>query len=168
MRLSFMAVAIAVAAGCTSNSTQSKTDTAAVVTQAGGDVASVKSTIEAANARFLAALEKGDTATALQNYAPDALVMMPNAAPSQGHDAIGKALGVWVTQATIKDGKATTLDVIVNGDLALETGRYVMTLVPKGGKAMTDSGKYLTAWKRQPDGNWKIIRDINNSDLPAK
>ena len=31
-----------------------------------------------------------------------------------------------------------------------------------------DKGKYLTVWKHQPDGTWKIVRDINNSDLPAK
>jgi ketosteroid isomerase-like protein len=34
---------------------------------------------------------------------------------------------------------------------------------------MHDVGKYLVVWRKQPDGSYKIIRDIANSDLsPAK
>lgn len=36
-----------------------------------------------------------------------------------------------------------------------------------GGKATLDKGKFLTVWKKQADGSWKIIRDMYNSDLPA-
>jgi hypothetical protein len=44
------------------------------------------------------------------------------------------------------------------------------TLVPKTaqGEEMTTKGKYLTVWKQQADGSWKIVRDINNSDEPPK
>jgi len=31
-----------------------------------------------------------------------------------------------------------------------------------------DELKYLTVWQRDSAGAWRIIRDINNSDLPAK
>jgi ketosteroid isomerase-like protein len=33
---------------------------------------------------------------------------------------------------------------------------------------MPDSGKYLTVWQKQADGGWKIIRDINNTDIAPK
>jgi ketosteroid isomerase-like protein len=49
----------------------------------------------------------------------------------------------------------------------VETGTFEWTLAPKNGLAAKDKGKYLTVWKRQMDGTWKIVRDINNSDLPA-
>jgi len=39
-----------------------------------------------------------------------------------------------------------------------------VTVTPKGGKLTHDKGKYLTVWKKQADGSWKIYRDINNSD----
>jgi ketosteroid isomerase-like protein len=68
----------------------------------------------------------------------------------------------------LKDMKATTDDLILNGDIAVESGSYEMTLQPKGGKQFVDKGKYLTVWKRQTDGSWKIVRDINNTNLPAK
>jgi ketosteroid isomerase-like protein len=35
-----------------------------------------------------------------------------------------------------------------------------------GGKPVTDKGKYVVIYKRQPDGKWKIVLDTGNSDLP--
>jgi ketosteroid isomerase-like protein len=61
--------------------------------------------------------------------------------------------------------------VTLGGDLAVETGAFSMTTTMKNGKPITEQGKYLTVWKRQTDGAWKIIRDINNADpvtTPAK
>jgi ketosteroid isomerase-like protein len=31
---------------------------------------------------------------------------------------------------------------------------------------MERSNKYLTIYRRQPDGSWKIYRDISNSNEP--
>jgi ketosteroid isomerase-like protein len=67
-------------------------------------------------------------------------------------------------QMTLKDPKFHVEDVLVGGDLAVETGTYEWTVQPKKGKAMLDKGNYVTVWRRQPDGSWKIVRDISNSD----
>jgi len=32
---------------------------------------------------------------------------------------------------------------------------------------VTDKGNYLTVWKKQSDGNWKVVTDMDNSELPA-
>jgi ketosteroid isomerase-like protein len=37
---------------------------------------------------------------------------------------------------------------------------------PKG-KPVNDKGKYVTVYGKQPDGKWKVVVDIFNSDLPA-
>ena len=29
---------------------------------------------------------------------------------------------------------------------------------------MTEKGKYVTVWKKQPGGEWKVIEDIFNAD----
>ena len=42
-----------------------------------------------------------------------------------------------------------------------------MILTDPKGNAVSDKGKYLTVYKKQPDGNWKVIADIGNSDLQA-
>ena len=36
-----------------------------------------------------------------------------------------------------------------------------------GNGGVHDVGKYLLVWKKQPDGGWKVLREIYNTDLPA-
>jgi ketosteroid isomerase-like protein len=33
-------------------------------------------------------------------------------------------------------------------------------------KPITDKGSYVTGYKKQADGNWKAVSDINVSELP--
>jgi ketosteroid isomerase-like protein len=33
-----------------------------------------------------------------------------------------------------------------------------------GGKPVTTKGKYVVVWKKQADGKWKVIEDIDNPD----
>lgn len=131
------------------------------------DVAAVRQAIESANAQFFDALKRGDTVAARANYAEDAVVMMPNEGAWRGQPAVAKGFAGFLAQAAVTEGGTTTQDVMVSGDMAVETGSFEWTLSPKNGKPIKDKGKYVTVWRRQADGSWKIVRDINNSDLPA-
>lgn len=168
----FAVLPLLVVAACTAKKeAPPSTDTVAAGASAiapATDEGAVRRAIDSSNARFLDAMKRGDAATAAANYADDAVVMMPNEAAWRGTDAVKKGFAGFLSQMSVKDAKASSQDVMVNGDLAIETGQYEWTVVPKGGKEMKDKGKYLTVWKRQADGSWKIVRDINNSDLPMK
>lgn len=53
------------------------------------------------------------------------------------------------------------------GDMVYSQGTYTMTMTnPKTKKPMTDKGKYLTVYTKQPDGSWKAVADTFNSDSP--
>jgi uncharacterized protein (TIGR02246 family) len=131
------------------------------------DTAAVRQAIEAANVRFVDAVNRGDTAMMVANYADDAVVMMSGEpAWRGGKDVLLKGFTAMMAQATVKDMAFHTDNVMVGGDLAVETGSFAWTVTPKGGKPMPDKGKYVTVWRKQADGSWKIIRDINNTDLP--
>ncbi len=132
------------------------------------DVAAVQQQIEAANAAQLKVWETNDTANSSKNYAVDAVLMMPNEAAWVGGDKIHAGMNGFMSQASLKDIQVKTENVMVSGDMAVETGSYEWTVAPKVGKPTHEKGKYLTVWKQQADGSWKIVRDINNSDLPAK
>ncbi len=132
------------------------------------DAAAVQQQIETANAAQIKAWEANDTARSSQNYAADAVVMMPNDAAWVGGDKIHAGMNGFMSQASLKDVQVKTQNVMVSGDLAVETGSFEWTVAPKVGKPVHEKGKYLTVWKQQTDGSWKIVRDINNSDLPAK
>ena len=87
--------------------------------------------------------------------------------PNLGEDGIAGVATNFQARAAqqTKDDLAAVEDRF---DLAVETGAYELTLQPKSGPVIQDKGKYLTVWKRQTDGSWRIVRDINNSDLPPK
>jgi ketosteroid isomerase-like protein len=58
------------------------------------------------------------------------------------------------------------VDVSSAGDLGYTWGRYTLTLpsVTKGGAPSIHMGTYVTIWKRQPGGAWKVVLDGGNPD----
>lgn len=139
-------------------------DSAATAT---ADPATVRAAIEAQTAKVTEAIIKGDIESVLNVYTADAVVMQPNQTAWRGTEAIRGGFQGMLAVFTPSAVAFHTDDVQVAGDLAIETGRYEMTLTPKKGAAINDKGKYVTVWQRQTDGSWKVIRDINNTDLPA-
>lgn len=108
-----------------------------------------------------------DPAKFAQYYADDATVLLPNEPIIKG---ISDIKSVLTTMLQDKNFALTFQSdkVEVSGDLGYSQGAYSMTMSdPKTGNPATDKGKYLTVWKKQADGNWKAIEDMNNSDLPA-
>jgi len=164
VRCVFTAASLLVAVSCAK--TETATSDTGMAMAAANDPAVVRQSIEAANARFTDAMSKGDTATMFANYADDATMMMTGTPAWNGRAAIATGMSSMMAQYSVTNPKFATLDVMVSGDVAVEMGTYEMTMQEKGKKAITDKGKYLTVWKRQADGSWKIVRDIANSDLP--
>ena len=153
-------VALALVAACAP-----KTDTPPPV-----DTAAVRRFIEGENVKYIDAMKRGDSTAASMNYAEAAILMPPNAPALRGRTAIVGNLGASIRAMAIVDEKATTEDVMVKDDVAVETGSFVYTMQPRapaGAKAFSGRGKYITIWKRQADGGWKIVRDINNGDTPS-
>jgi ketosteroid isomerase-like protein len=100
--------------------------------------------------------------------ADDAMVFPSNAPMVSGKEAIRK----WVTELTASPGfavewKPSKAEAAGSSDLGYSIGTYEMTVNDAKGKPMTDRGKYVTVWKKQADGTWKVAADIFNSDLPA-
>ena len=132
------------------------------------DPAAVRRVIDSVNAVLIEALTKEDAAAQSALYAPDGMVMLSEMPAWKGRAAIEENAKGMFEAMDVKDFKVTTDNVEIAGDLAVETGTFSMTIVPKGGKATPEAGKYITVWKRQTDGTWKIYRDISNSDTEKK
>jgi ketosteroid isomerase-like protein len=103
------------------------------------------------------------------HYADDATLMMPDAPIIMGKDAIRRALAQMYTDKNLALSFTTTnAQVAKGGDIAYTQGTYSMTSTnPKTKKVVAEKGKYLTVYKKQSDGTWKAIEDINNADAPA-
>ena len=47
------------------------------------------------------------------------------------------------------------------GDLGYTYGTYVRKF-QRDGQTQTETGKYVTIWKKQRDGKWKVVLDMGN------
>ena len=57
-------------------------------------------------------------------------------------------------------------DVGAAGDLGYTNGKYEARFRDAKGRTAVRTGRYLTVWKKQPDGSWKVVRDIGVQDPP--
>jgi ketosteroid isomerase-like protein len=131
-------------------------------------LAALRRTIDSGNAAYIDAVKREDLAGATSGNARDAIIMPPNLPAARGLDAIQAQFKRWFAEGTVKEMKLSTEDVMLSGDIAVETGTYDMTVQPATGKETHDRGKYLVVYRQQPDGSWKGVREIDNSDLPAR
>jgi len=101
-------------------------------------------------------------------YADDATIFIPNTSIAMGKPSIRQA---WTSMlATPGFGiswAAMKAEASKSGDLGYTFGTYTMMMNDATGKTVNDRGKYVTVWKKQADGTWKVVADIFNSDLPA-
>ena len=125
-----------------------------------------KSAIDQLREVHVAALNAGDADGWPACFASDGVQMPPNFGSNVGKAAIEGWSKGFMGLFSCKF-KLSVEEVQVAFDWAFERGRYDITLSPRsGGESMDDNGKYITIYHRQPDGAWKIARDIWNSDRP--
>ena len=98
-------------------------------------------------------------------YAPDANLLPPGGAMVSGKEKIRAFwLDFFKKPCFAITGGPTSIEVAKSGDYAYERGAFRLTLNDASGKPATSVGKYVVVWKKQPDGKWKAIADIFNSD----
>ena len=80
---------------------------------------------------------------------------------------IGKSFAAFFALPNFKiSWQAKRADVAKSGELGYTSGTYQFSFVDPSGKTISDNGKYVTVWKKQMDGSWKVLLDIFNTDLP--
>jgi uncharacterized protein (TIGR02246 family) len=100
-------------------------------------------------------------------YTDDAVLLPPNAPIAAGKAAIRTSWASLLDPNISLSWQATHVDVSQSGDLAYLTGTYTLTMTDAKGKPVADRGKLIEVFRKQPDGKWKTVADMYNSDLPA-
>jgi len=94
-------------------------------------------------------------------------MLVPNAPIANGKGAVANLLkGLFALPNLKVNWHVDRADVARSGDLGYTSGAYETTFSDPTGKTVSDRGKYVTVWKRQKDGTWKVSLDISNTDLP--
>jgi ketosteroid isomerase-like protein len=108
--------------------------------------------------------ERGGAAFA-EWFAEDGVALGKGQAPVIGRVAIAKS-AAW----SPKDYQLvwTPTDAVMgpSGDMGYTWGHYEGHSKDANGNPVTIGGRYITIWRKQSDGNWKVVLDAG-SDEPA-
>ncbi len=123
-------------------------------------------TIREIGRKWVAMFAAKDTSGMGALFADDGYEMPPNSKAMKGPDEVRKGTGEMLR--TTKDFKLTfepsTITVADAGDLAAERGTYKLSFTGPKAKKIEDHGNYVTVWKKV-DGQWKVLSDINSSEV---
>lgn len=105
----------------------------------------------------------------MSHYADNATLLAPDMAAMNGKDNIRAGLSQLLQDKNLSLSFTTSsAEVAKSGDLAYTQGTYTLLATDAKTKRPTmEKGKYITVYKKQADGSWKAIEDINNADAPA-
>jgi ketosteroid isomerase-like protein len=129
------------------------------------DIAAIRQTEEAWNAAW--STKVADNITPY--WAEDATLMAPGVPTVKGGDAIRKVVGQLLGDPNFSLSlQIVAVDASRGGDFGYVQGTYTVTATdPAAGKAVTEKGKYLVLYKKQPDESWKCVQYIWNADGPT-
>jgi ketosteroid isomerase-like protein len=134
----------------------------------GADANQARAEIERADAAFCLLAQKIGAAVAARAYAaPDATFLDTQPEVLHGPDAAALHLG-GMPAGTVLQWKPLYAEAAASGDLGFSRGTYTLTLPAPDGTVHTQTGHYLTIWRRQADGTWKMIFDTGEPDAPPK
>ena len=70
----------------------------------------------------------------------------------------------FLTQLRTSSLTITDRQVLIGGEWATELAAFEWTLMlVAGGPAVIDRGSYAQVWHREPDGQWRLSRELWNS-----
>ncbi len=115
--------------------------------------------------KFAAATARDGGAAFASWFAPDAVTLANGKAPVVGHDAIA-AQATWTPQSYQLTWTPEGARMGPSGDMGVTWGHYKGVSKDREGNPVTTSGRYITVWKKQPDGQWKVSLDASNDGPP--
>ena len=121
----------------------------------------IRKAIDAGNAKYIDAFARSDAGALSGLYDESGSRFSPKGVVVRGRPAIAQSVAEFMKSVTgpIKVS-IETQDLWAVDDLVYETGRYTYTFTPPGKSETQTGGHYVTIWKRQADGGWKIIVDM--------
>jgi ketosteroid isomerase-like protein len=107
-----------------------------------------------------------DAAEAFNQFLDNECLMLSNGSePLMGREKIYKQMKnragsytlSWIPQRA---------EVAAAADMGWTWGNFILDYMASDGTQKISYGKYVNVWKRQPDGQWKVLVDMGN-DSPA-
>ena len=110
---------------------------------------------------WLRATTAGDLQTVLTLMSDDAVFLVPGQPPMHGKRAFAEAFQAMHPVVRI-EATHENREIQVHGDIAWCWSYLTVTITPRnGGRPSRRTGHTLSILRKEPGGNWVVIRDAN-------
>ena len=131
-------------------------------------VEAAKEAIRAVSEAEFKAVAEGDVEGHLAVLGEGAVIMPPNQPAFFEKAAFASSSEQFYSQYEMTHFVHSREELVVAGEWAFERWTVSMAVAPRqGGEAVGDQVKGIHIFHRQPDGDWRLVRDIWNSDRPV-
>jgi ketosteroid isomerase-like protein len=117
-------------------------------------------------AKFAHATKEGGGKAFAAFFAPDGVTLANGKAPVIGSEAIA-AQATWSPQEYQLTWTPEGGQMNASGDMGFTWGHYEGRSKDRAGNSIVANGRYMTIWKKQSDGSWKVVLDSSNDEPPA-
>lgn len=127
-----------------------------------GDVSGVQTALKADEKKWNDDFKSKDLEGLLGHYADDSYFIAPGVKAASGSTEVRKAYAEGLADKNFELSFASDkIDVAASGDLAYARGHFSEKYTdPAKGQVVSQTGSYLTVYKKQPDGSWKSVEDF--------
>jgi uncharacterized protein (TIGR02246 family) len=132
------------------------------------DLETERRAILARDQAWASAAAAKDLGRTVAYWTDDATLMPPDMATLKGKDAIRQyvASGFQAPGFSVT-WKAQEVVVGPSGMMAYEIATNQFTIADSAGALRTTAGKGVTVWRKDPDGVWRCVVDVWNSQAPT-
>jgi len=129
------------------------------------DEPSSADSLRATEIAFAKSVADGDSARFATFIADDAVFL--SEPTLRGKTAIVQGWSIFFGEGAPKiEWAPNDAEVNDSGDLGITRGPYTVTVTAKDGTTRVSKGTFMSIWRRQPDGSWKIIFDGGSPGCP--
>lgn len=121
----------------------------------------------AADREFAADVAEGGAQAWASWFAEDGAMVQENVGEVRGRAAILDFMAPLDDPSFSLRWAPERADISESGDLGWTTGRYVSERVAPDGSTVRSEGVYVSIWRLQEDGSWKVVMDLGNPVTPA-
>jgi ketosteroid isomerase-like protein len=115
--------------------------------------------------QFAAAVAAGGGKAFASWFAEDGVTLGNGRPPVIGREAIA-AQAQWDPKNYQLSWTAEGAQMGPSNDMGFTWGHYEGTGKDAHGQPITQSGRYMTVWKKLPDGSWKVMLDASSEEPP--
>jgi uncharacterized protein (TIGR02246 family) len=122
--------------------------------------------VKQAEQAILAGWKAKDAAKVAAGYADDAVVAVPGMPAAKGRDAVARDIAADLKDPAFSiDFANEATEVAGSGELAYTRGTFRVGYTdPATKRATTQTGNYLTVFRKSGDGSWKAVADYATGD----